>query len=331
MSYRRPRRGFTLIELLVVIAIIAILIALLLPAVQQAREAARRSSCKNNLKQIALALHNYHEAKGLFPYGHQVEVGGATHRRDSWFQQLLPYMDQGPRYDVYRAYPQVDAYEGEYIHRMRNVDLIGPIPAFSCPSDPNTPGRGGGGSSVSFQSNYAVCAGVGQTATVDRATGIITVTNRNVANTSVGTGLFYRNSTTGIRACVDGASNTLLVSEGIIRTPMNSSWGELGGHWGGAPHGAFGFSAAEPPNTSVPDRVYTCKAAIMQGAPNQAPCESGNTLGLAGRYNFARSYHAGGVQAALGDGSVRFISDNIDRNTWMRLGMINDGLTIGDY
>jgi prepilin-type processing-associated H-X9-DG protein len=82
----------------------------------------------------------------------------------------------------------------------------------------------------------------------------------------------------------------------------------------------------------VPDRVYTCKVEpIFPGPPNNAPCESGNTLGLAGRWNFARSYHAGGVQAALADGSVQFFSDNIDRNTWMRLGMVNDGLTVGDF
>jgi hypothetical protein len=107
----------------------------------------------------------------------------------------------------------------------------------------------------------------------------------------------------------------------------------LGGHWGGAPHGSFGFSTAEPPNTTVPDRVYSCKgnATTFPGAPNQAPCENGNAGGLAGRWNFARSYHAGGVQATLADGSVRFISDNIDRQTWMKLGMLKDGLTVGEF
>jgi len=87
----RRQRGFTLIELLVVIAIIAVLVALLLPAVQQAREAARRSSCKNNLKQLGLAMHNYHDVFTIFPYGHQTE--GVTHRRDNWFQRILPYID----------------------------------------------------------------------------------------------------------------------------------------------------------------------------------------------------------------------------------------------
>src|SRR5690606_20788824 len=106
------RRGFTLIELLVVIAIIAILIALLLPAVQQAREAARRTQCKNNLKQFGLALHNYHDAFDLFPYGHQQEIAGATKRRNCWFQSILPYIDQAPRYNTYASFP------AEYIHHI---------------------------------------------------------------------------------------------------------------------------------------------------------------------------------------------------------------------
>ena len=94
LNVLRKRRGFTLIELLVVIAIIAILIALLLPAVQQAREAARRSTCKNNLKQIGLALHNYHDVFGTFPIGSQV-----TYYRANWRSAILPYIDQAPAYN----------------------------------------------------------------------------------------------------------------------------------------------------------------------------------------------------------------------------------------
>ena len=333
---RLRHRGFTLIELLVVIAIIAILIALLLPAVQQAREAARRTQCKNNLKQWGLAMHNYHDTFDVFPYGHQAELyAGQTRRRDCWFQRVLPYIEQANVYSTYEAYPTVNAYEGEYIHRITLPAIIGAIGAGSCPSDPNTPGRGGNGGTVAFQSNYAVCAGVGLGVSIDAATGISTVTpaqmNMIVGLNQVGTGLFYQNSRTGIKTCTDGSSNTLLISEGIIRANGSGGWGELGGHWGGAPHGAFAFSTAEVPNTSVADRVYTCKATSMAAAPKKAPCESGNTLGLAGRWNFARSYHVGGVQGVMADGSVRFFSENIDRQTWMRLGMCADGLTIGEF
>ena len=122
-----------------------------------------------------------------------------------------------------------------------------------------------------------------------------------------------------------------MASEGIIRTGTSASWGELGGYWGGAPHGSYGVSSAEPPNTSVPDRVYTCKAASVPAAPNDAPCESGNTSGLTGRWNFARSFHPGGVQGAMVDGSVRFFSDTIDRQIWMRIGIRNDGQVISEF
>jgi len=332
MTKRTKRHAFTLIELLVVIAIIAILIALLLPAVQQAREAARRTQCKNNLKQFGLALHNYLDTFGIFPYGHQQEIyAGQTKRRDSWFQNVLPYLDQGNRYSLYQDYPSVNAYEGEYIHRITNMDIVGPFSAGTCPSDPNGPGRGGNGGTRAFQSNYAVCAGVGQDITIDPTTLVITVDNMNVANVSKGTGLFYRNSSTGIKDCTDGSSNTLMVGEGIIRDNTRGGWGGLGGHWGGAPHGAFAFSTAEPPNTTIPDRVYSCKETLLFAAPGHAPCENGNADGLPGRWNFARSYHTGGVQVTMADGSSRFVSENIDRQTWMKLGMHRDGLTIGEF
>jgi prepilin-type N-terminal cleavage/methylation domain-containing protein len=321
----RRSRGFTLIELLVVIAIIAVLIALLLPAVQQAREAARRSSCQNNLKQLGLAMHNYHDTFRVFPYGHQQEIAGARHRRDCWFQRILPYLDQAPRANLYESDTT------EYVHQITNQSIVGPIEVMNCPSEPNAPGRGGNGGVVAFQSNYAVSGGVGQTMTIDPVTLLITVTNMNIPNATITTGLFYLNSSTGIKSCTDGSSNTLLFSEGIIRTNNVAAWGELGGHWGGAPHGAYAFSTAEIPNTTVPDRVYSCKETIVPGAPKGAPCENGNSGGLPGRWNFARSYHTGGVQATMADGSVRFFSENIDRQTWMKLGMPKDGLVLSAF
>jgi prepilin-type N-terminal cleavage/methylation domain-containing protein len=336
------RRAFTLIELLVVIAIIAILIALLLPAVQQAREAARRTQCKNNLKQLGLALHNYHDNFNVFPYGHAGEwFTGQVRRRDNWFQRLLPYVDQAPRYSSYENFPSVNVYQGEYIHRIdmttpQGAALISPVPGFSCPTDPNSPGKGGNGGGVAFQSNYAVNAGTGHSpnTTINLTTGLITVSLTAPAAfpnvTSNGNGLFFQDSATGIKSCTDGSSNTLAFSEGVIR-PQASAWGDLGGVWGGAPHGSYGFWTFQTPNTSVADRVYTCKAAQYPAAPKGAPCESGNTLGLTGRWNFARSFHIGGVQVTMADGSVRFVSDNIDLQTWMKLGIRGDGLTLGEF
>ncbi|WP_437192812.1 DUF1559 domain-containing protein [Planctomicrobium sp. SH527] len=328
---RTRHPGFTLIELLVVIAIIAILIALLLPAVQQAREAARRSQCKNHLKQIGLALHNYHDTHLVFPYGHQSEVTGATHRRDSWFQRMLPFVEQTALSNLY------ESDRTEYIHAIEtNTDVniarisTTPVAVFSCPSDGSTPGRGGNGGSRAFQGNYVVSAGVGASHTVNATTGIITVTNRTMIGSDIG-GMFAQNSKIGIRDCTDGTSNTLLASESIIRGNGTAAWGEAGGYWGGAPHGSFAFSVSESPNTSVADRVYSCKSETYTGAPRNAPCENGQSGGLDGRWNFARSFHTGGVHAAMADGAVRFFSDNIDRQTWIKLGMRRDGQVIGEF
>ena len=324
MVRRRPRVGFTLVELLVVIAIIGVLVGLLLPAVQAAREAARRMSCSNNLKQIGLAMHNYHDTFKTLPYGHKTEVAGESHRRDTWFHRTLPFIEQQAYYDLYMA-PPLPFFDYEYIHRLPKSIAGTPIPAFMCPSDPSSPGLGGGGSLNGFQGNYAVNAGGGSPAT-DVNAGITTPINKDMMQADNG-GMFMRGRALGLKACIDGTTNTLLASEGIIRGNSTSAWGELGGYWGGAPHGSFGFSTAESPNTQIPDRVYTCKSSTWPGAP----CESGNTLGLTGRWNFARSQHPGGVQVVLCDGSVRFVGESVERMTWRSLGNRQDGLTLGEF
>jgi hypothetical protein len=127
---------------------------------------------------------------------------------------------------------------------------------------------------------------------------------------------------------MDGTSNTLMASEGIIRGNGTGAWGEIGGVWGGAPHGSFAFSTFQAPNTSVADRVYSCKATTFPGAPNNAPCENGNAGGLSGRWNFARSYHSGGVNAIMGDGSLRFLPNSIDLQAYRAMGTRADGLVV---
>lgn len=308
---RLSSSGFTLVELLVVIAIIGILIALLLPAVQAAREAARRSQCNNKHKQIALAMHNYHDVHKSFPYGWGMEIAGATHRRDCWYQRILPFIEQKPYSDKY------EADKTEYVfYIVKDIQGV-VVDTMMCPSDPSGPAYGGGGTDNGFQGNYAVCAGGG--------TGTTTI-DMNVVKNDPG-GLFGQNSAYGFRDCLDGSSNQLLLSEGIIRGKTGACWGELGGYWGGAPHGSYAFSSAEPPNTTVPDRVYSCKSTTWP----KAPCENGNAGGLSGRWNFARSYHPGGVNAALADGSVRFVSETVDRTTWRYLGIRNDGNVLKEF
>lgn len=324
------RTGFTLVELLVVITIIGILIALLLPAVQSAREAARRSQCVNNLKQLGLAMHNYMQTTTSFPAGYAVEVGGARHRRDCWYHRILPYIEQGAYYDVYTTDTT------EYVHQIGAAIAGVVIPAMTCPSDPSSPGFGGGGAGgrTQFQGNYLVCAGGNRQSEPN---------GLPISVASDAGGMFYNNSATTMAHCTDGSANTLMMTESILRGSVHASgfWGEAGGYWGGAPHGGHAFTAAEPPNTSIPDRPYTCKASNSSGAsgvfywpmaPAQAPCENGNVVHQNGpRWNFARSYHPGGVNVALVDGSTRFVTQTIDRNVWQDLGNRRDGHPIAPY
>ncbi len=301
-----PKRpAFTLIELLVVIAIIAILIALLLPAVQQAREAARRSSCKNNLKQLGIGMHNYHDTHKMLPYGYY--DSNTYHGRDCWMQQLLPYIDQAAAYKKYAA--NNARWVMDTPAEIKDLR----VPVLMCPSDPSSGGFGGGGGARAggngFQGNYVMNAG---NAMMTRS------------STSLN-GLFHRNSNIRFRDITDGQTNTLLAAESIIRGKNTGGWGGAGGYWGGANHGAYGFTTLESPNTSVADQVYSCKSTTW---PN-APCRA--VAGGSALRNFARSMHVGGVQVVLGDGSGRFISDNISLSIWRALGSRNGGEVISEF
>lgn len=302
--HHSSKRAFTLIELLVVIAIIAVLIALLLPAVQQAREAARRTQCKNNLKQLALAMHNYHDQCNIFPYGERNT--GSYHIRDTWMQQVLPMIEQAPLYTAYQADMSM------WIMDVTPTVRDRPLAAFQCPSDPSGPAKGGSGGTRSggdgFQGNYVMCIGKTQNYNVDNG------------------GMFYWNSNTGLRSVIDGTSNTIMTSEVMIRGAANTGgWGEGGGYWGGGEGGGYGFTTQYPPNSTVSDMVYQCKSTSW---PN-APCTSKTTYST--QLILARSYHTGGVHAAMADGAIRFISNNIDVNVFNRLGTRAGGEVVGDF
>lgn len=309
MKDSHPRSGFTLIELLVVIAIIAILVALLLPAVQQAREAARRSSCKNNLKQLAIALHNYHDTHSIFPPGQFSNIGGdfgslanLQTGRGCWMQQILPFIEQGPLYDgmAPAMAGTLDVGSGALSYPGRESI----IEALLCPSDPNRKIMSGG---QGFRGNYVVCAGPAE----------FGLGNGSAIDSK---GIFYVRSNRGLRDVVDGTSNTFLAGEVL----KGSTTGDFHGRYYNSWMGGVFFSGQFGPNTDELDHIYTCNAdaTIKCGArPN------GSIQGV----QYLRSQHRGGAQVALADGGVRFISENINTTTMRRLAERDDRQSVGEF
>ncbi|QGQ22027.1 DUF1559 domain-containing protein [Gimesia benthica] len=200
-NMRQSRRGFTLIELLVVIAIIAILIALLLPAVQQAREAARRSTCKNNMKQIGLALHNYHDAFNSFPIGAQFQRSGAN-----WRVGILPYIDQAPAYNLVNFSGSFWAHSS-----LQPVFRTLRVPIYVCPSSPH----GMVNAEVALANESMVMDYVGIAGATPDPASRTTVCTGDV----IGGGAYCNNGLLAIyfskrmRDCTDGTSNTIVIGE----------------------------------------------------------------------------------------------------------------------
>ncbi len=306
------QKGFTLVELLVVIAIIGVLIALLLPAVQQAREAARRMSCNNNLKQLALAMHMYHDTHNKFPAGHEYYPPG-TLQRWCWAHALFPYVEQKALYDEIRTLNPT--YMMDVPASLKDT----PISAYVCPSNIGDAMGGNGSSSgnayrptsdpgFGFKSSYVACAG-----------------SNNLDRDVELNGMFCWNKYADMSSVKDGTSNTLLLSECAARVQEDTGWGGSGSIWGGATFGGYGFSTEYGPNTTVSDQSYQAIGSTPK-YPIVAVGSSYDEL-----RHFARSYHPGGVNAASADGSVRFFSDTIDLTTYNALGTKRGGETLGDF
>jgi prepilin-type N-terminal cleavage/methylation domain-containing protein/prepilin-type processing-associated H-X9-DG protein len=312
MIYPKSRRGFTLIELLVVIAIIAVLIGLLLPAVQKVRESANRAKCSNNLKQLGLALHNYHGDRQLFPSGVYNMIGsdGAAYvgeDRRVWLHYILTYIEQptigtAAQNEVATNALYAVAPTSSYVNNVINLLM--------CPSDVNAGKKYTfGNSGQGFHANYVACAGS---------------TTFNGASTTpaftVLDGIFYAQSQNSIANITDGTSNTLLLSE-ILVSPDVTQHDCRGRIWNNARSASVLFSTFGQPNTSTPDRLSHC-----QSIPT-APC----TTGSDNMVTFARSLHPGGVNAVLADGSVRFVSNAIDPTVWLALGTRSGNEPATDY
>ena len=310
---RVQKSGFTLIELLVVIAIIAILIALLLPAVQQAREAARRTQCKNNLKQLGLAFHNYHDTYLIFPYAMRTLGRG---RRETFMQPLFPFIEATNLWNLYEDWKHIPDDLGNPSERPvhqapADVRKYG-VSVLACPSDPEAPGDTRG-----YHGSYVAC--VGDDASTDENPALTDPVLQK-------RGMLWRDSSVRIRDAIDGLSNTILTGEIIVRPTTNRvGWGEPGAYWTGGQFGAALFSAAEPPNTQLPDVIYKCNA---DNYP-KAPCLG--TTNTPPYVQYARSFHPGGVHVGMGDGAVRFITENIDLGTWRALGTRAGGEVLGEF
>lgn len=308
----RRLRAFTLIELLVVIAIIAVLIALLLPAVQQAREAARRSTCKNNLKQMGLGLHNYHETFSRFPYGEMNGIGqlgaaGPTLKNQNGLVMLLPYIDQSPLYNTLDMSASFGKYSGAAVTPTTAIPPAANLAAsatkiqtFACPSD-NGPAfiqndgiyYGCGTSGISYKSSYGLS---------------VNGTHYNGAwsNDAIPVRTaFGGNSNTSLRDFTDGSSNSVLVSEMVF----DCYSGRIS-PWACVQHAGTGARVLGGINKFLP-----------RGRPGQV--DSYNTN--------ASSLHVGGCHVLLGDGAVRFISENINLATLQNLGYISDGKVLGEF
>jgi prepilin-type N-terminal cleavage/methylation domain-containing protein len=344
----RKARGFTLIELLVVIAIIAILIALLLPAVQQAREAARRTQCKNNLKQIGLAFHNYHDIYNTFPpaYVTLAANGNATSEVGvySWGSLILPQLEQANAFQILNVgnVPlQVNAANVATLAILQTAQ-----PAFRCPTDTgpvlnnfvNAAGLGadnwynmnisnGTGPVPIATSNYVMVAGTGVSTTP--AANPTDRTASAVAPRGVG----FRNSKINFRDITDGTSNTLLVGERAWK------YGQV--NVGAAT--VFGFSASIN-NPSGSANVKSAALSCIGQGYNGINWSANNLIHQTRGFS---SGHTGGAQFVLCDGSVKFISENIDyrttdnaaladmtlhaSSTLARLFVRDDGLVIGEF
>jgi len=328
----RKRLGFTLIELLVVIAIIAVLVALLLPAVQQAREAARRSQCKNNLKQIGIALHNYEGACRAFPPGYisgpNIPAMGPVDPQFNdagqgwgWLTQLLPYIDQAPLYNVLNL--SLPCYDPANVAATRTT-----IKSIRCPSD------SAGGNPAFGETVNVVDVNDNTLAVFGRSNYVANVGNSTLwcswPVTLQPNGAMFRNSRVQIADVTDGLSNTVFVGE------RSSNLGDS--VWPGAV--PFSTHFAWPPFASLgtggTNRQYDGPGAYVGAHGGPCPYEDPVVIhppnSPLGHSDQMQSLHAGAVANILmGDGSVRLISATVNLGVWAGLSSRNGGEVPGDF
>lgn len=314
------RRGFTLVELLVVIAIIGVLISLLLPAVQQAREAARRMQCQNNLKQIGLGLHNYHGTYQSYPSGNYGMINSAGTKYSghgwTWHASLLPFIEQGALQDAITDPAGGFGNENGGTTSLKGLVVRATIVnTFWCPSQPdvsNASQKSGGYQPSNYNGNMGTRIGNGNDNCVCSGVSTLKEMQTKAWGCMNGNGIFYVDSKTRFADVKDGLSNTIAVSE------VGDSGGDAIGH----------FSAGS-------DR----KAIFSGGADGNPPSEmseyliaaEGNDPINGGAEEAAGSWHPGGANFCMGDGSVRFLSENMDMATYQGLSTRSGHETLGEF
>jgi prepilin-type N-terminal cleavage/methylation domain-containing protein/prepilin-type processing-associated H-X9-DG protein len=358
------RRGFTLIELLVVIAIIAILIALLLPAVQAAREAARRTQCVNNLKQIGLALHNYHQTHNVFAMGCSSGMWYGPSNPGNMYNVkqnlsphalMLPFLEQTQVYNAINFNWGCEDCTAILCYQVNLTGTNAQINAFVCPSDP----RAGVPDHNNTTNTNSYYGSVGTTMTwglIGRQAPYANIQGPTATAINMpSTGLFTWQASYGINNCIDGTSNTIAFSEAAVgyqsETPKQRLIGLQGVQ---IPFAAMIYDASADLVTTQ-SIIQLCSAAYNSGNAGFIDLQRGenwahgsmamalfNTVVTPNAFNDtwthcglnassravlsnADSYHPGGVNTLMADGSVRFMKDSINPRTWMALGTRQGG------
>ena len=365
MNKQKSRIGFTLIELLVVIAIIAVLIALLLPAVQQAREAARRTQCKNNLKQIGLALHNYHDVTtSTFPPGYvgaNASTGG-NFTGFGWLFMLLPQIDQANLYNNLSspsANPNTTLGLSGLTTAVATAQTIqSPIAAFKCPTDPGTsttsiltingtavttpPATFGrsvyfgvvgvdpawNASTGAFAASATASApggAVGALGTYANPGAVAVGLQATSATIELFGGTFGANSRRGFRDMTDGSSNCLVVGERYTPIASSTSTPAVGD---GVWVGATDSGAGGAAATPYPGILGQANALGEATNPINYLFTGSNNRPLTTGFG---SLHTGGSHFLMGDGSVKFLNANLDITTFRRLARTSDGQVTGEF
>lgn len=325
-------RAFTLIELLVVIAIIAILVALLLPAVQQAREAARRSQCKNNVKQIVLGLHNYHDVHSTFPQG-QSRTPNDWCCGGNWRVHVLPYMDQSTTYNEIRWDDDVSfggSSAGHYAAYTGGAEILAGlvVPGFLCPSS-TLPSNDTSVINNSQKGQTHHYVGISGSLGVERGPNVTT----DYGGVVRGNGIMGIQRHAVMKDVTDGTSNTIMISEQSAEVKINGTFVNRTSNYYGGWSGSAGNYTTDRTGRPHWGAGTTCLRYPINHGISQS-VSSASIPGADNTWDFntiINSFHTGGIHIGLADGSARFISENVDFGTLQRLCSMSDDDVINEF